>query len=1287
MSANFDRPLKIEIRLPSSHPQILLGLDTWLRLGLISDAQVRQICQEFLVCPVVLQPLTQPEPKQLETPPAVPVVPATPRPSYVPSVVQQPNILTRILQSLGAELSVRWLLFLGMFLVVVSSGVLAASQWAKFPPSGQYGVLLAYTLSFWGVSFWAGRQPNLRLTAQTLLIVTLLLVPVNFWAMDSFRLWQYPIGWIVMAIASVTLTTITFLLSNHRRLVANNAIGKLALLNILGLSYLHWGWSISGFPIIAVYLATVGTTISTIYHARHQQRQPRWHLNLSSAVIIYALVVVLVRAIFVVHVDVEELGLAIGVCGWLLTWLATTENLPPADSPPPPTYLPASFWQFIGAFLLFLGWLVSVGVAFPWQATIVSYLGLWFFWRRLQQHNVRSDVGSIFFIGLQTIWLVWRLVPSQWQQLAVATGTHLTHSQDTPWALPSVALFPYVVFMLVLTSWLMLVRKTQVADFGEKLTLVFGTLLTLVSLANPTLRSLNLLFSTITLATLSQQRPTAITLVYMTQITGVVTLCSTINLLSPHLNPQMWASILLGVAVAEWLFSLGNGIWQRSAWHVGLLLAALSYALLWKSAEAVWFGSSSGNGNWGMIWLITPMTLTGIAHLGYRRITSSWLSVAALGLAQFLTLPLSGARLIGLGVGTIVMLVNTYYLQQLQSALISIGFGLGLIAALLWEGVPGLPHLSIQGWFLVGAISCFSLWLMQRLLISQGNELAAIYANACDQGAIALCTLALLLLSLHSVLVYQGFAHAELLYLIASGITLGAIVYRSSQQLTNWAFYGVGWCLELLISELLGFYGHSLIKVAIANIALGLTTQLLGEWWSRRYRLERLPNSWHILPLIYGLFGTILRWQTFANWTGLSSAGVAFIAIGIGRRRLEFKPLVYLGLIGISIAAYELLLFHILQTPERAWTDGLIFMSALGTSIMYAYRLLSPWLLSYLNMTTNELEFFAHLHWAVSSCFLLAGSPTSINMKTVGLGTGVFLIRYAIFQGRLPQSSSSRENQGKISIAEIWVYLGLLGVVCLWKYLPDPALHLWTEQLLPWQVAIASMIAYLLYILPWETWGWYKRPWQTAAYILPLAFLWQSRSGVFPINLLIAASFYVFVAKASEQFRFTYISLALCNWALFRWFNDLHLTDSLWYVTPVGLSLLSIAQFDPYLKQPQKRESRHFLRLLGSGIICGWATVSHQDMIGLIPGIVSLIAIFAGLALRVRAFFYVGAVAFFTNSVYQLVILSLHYPFFKWIVGLFVGIVLISLAANFETRRQKLNSLFRSTSEELQTWE
>ncbi|HEY9800197.1 MAG TPA: hypothetical protein V6D25_07545, partial [Leptolyngbyaceae cyanobacterium] len=351
MSSPPNYPLKIELKLPSSHPQLLEGLDIWLRLGLISETQVRQICREFLVCRVELEPQFAPEEERVGATIRTPEKPLAqlPPPRKQPA---QPNILSRMLQSLGEELSVRWLLFLGVFLVVVSSGVLAASQWERFPASGQYGVLLAYTLSFWGFSFWAGKQNNLRLTAQTLLIVTLLLVPINFWAMDSFRLWHNPLDWITVAIAAPILTLITTSLCRNRTVINNFPRGRLPLINILGLSYLHWGWKLPGFPLIAVYAAMISTTIITIYHSRRQsianqgEQSQKQIINIYAAVIVYGLLLLLSRAIFVAGVDITQLGLAIGICGWLTTWLAQqqrkTQTSPATPSSPPSPSSPSS---------------------------------------------------------------------------------------------------------------------------------------------------------------------------------------------------------------------------------------------------------------------------------------------------------------------------------------------------------------------------------------------------------------------------------------------------------------------------------------------------------------------------------------------------------------------------------------------------------------------------------------------------------------------------------------------------------------------------------------------------------------------------------------------------------------------------------------------------------------------------------------------------------------------------------------------------------------------------------
>lgn len=1295
MSSPPDHRLRIEVRLPSSHPELLEGLDIWLRLGLISDTQVRQICREYLVCRVELQPQFAPEEERIgatikrQEKPLVAQLPASPRKQPA-----QPNILSRMLQSLGEELSVRWLLFLGVFLVVVSSGVLAASQWEKFPASGQYGVLLAYSLSFYGFSVWTGRQNNLRLTAQTLLIVTLLLVPVNFWAMDSFGLWHNPLDWVTVAIAAPILTVVTTSLYKNPTVLSNFPRGKLPLINILGLSYLHWGWKLPGFPLIAVYGAMISTTIITIYHSQQQQRQSlpsanageqphKQIINIYAAVIVYDLLLLLSRAIFVAGVDITQLGLAIGICGWLTTWLAQQQTK--KQSPLPSTPFP---WEKLGGILLLIGWLVAV-VEHPAQAIAVSGLILWVEGVRLYRYSLQEDFVLLFVVGLQAIWLGWRLVPSGLQQLAITIGIQLTQAQNEPWALLSIALFPYLVFLVVLIEIFHHHRKRELAQCGEFLALLFGTGLTTIATVNPTLRSLNLLLSTITLATVSKRRsPLPVPLVYLTHVGGLLTLLSIIDTLFPNLTLPLWTSILIVLMLVEWAYSLGTGLWRRSAWYIGLGLAVVSFMLLWNQSEIAWI-SEYKQGHWGVIWLTTPIALTVLASrtTAQQRSTNSLLSILSVGMTQLLTLPFPGTRLISLVVSTGVMYANSRYLLSQQVAGVTIGFGLSFIAALLWEGVPGLPRLVVAEWYIVGAIATFSLWLGRTILSRRSQALASIYADAADKWAIALCGGELFILTYHSLDVYQNFAEPGLLYLTATAITFAAITYRSWGQPTDWAFYGIGWCVELLVAEVLGFGEPSFVRIAIANIGLGLFSQLLGEWWRRRYQLTKLPSSFHILPLFYGVFSVLLRFNTFTDWSGLCSLGVALIFIGVGRRSQDFKPLLYLGIIGVSVSAYEILFYQMLQASGGGLGDGLIAMAALGTSIMSAYRILTPWLKDYLRLSTQELQLIAHLHWFWSSALLMAAIslPIQVN-RLVGLGTGAFLIVYAILQGKNTPDSSVERVFGRITTADIWVYLGFLLVAGMRVYWRETAVgQLITGVLVPWNGAIACVFAYFLYILPWQSWGWSQKPWQQAAYIVPLVILGETRLYVHPITLLIAAGFYIFLARVAENIRFTYISLVLIDWALFNWFAQLSLID-IWYVTVISLSLLYIAQVDPQLTQPDDKLARHSLRVLGSGVICGWAILFHQDA-PLIAGSFALIAIFAGLALRIRAFLYVGTTAFFITSIYQLVIFSLRYPFLKWVVGLLVGIALISIAANFETRRAQLNSLLRTTSNQFDEWE
>ena len=206
-----NRRIPFELMLPDDHPELLNGLDSWLKLGLISDNEVKRWAKRYLVSAVPEMDIVVPVAKTTNSPNSGQfirndVIAFGRDRSLETSQSSSDNspdasIATRILSGFMAELGVMWLLFLGVFLVVISSAVLASLQWKNFSTIGQYGILWAYTVVFGGAALWTATHENLRLTSQMLRAATLLIVPVNFWMMDGFQLWRSPIGIVISLVA------------------------------------------------------------------------------------------------------------------------------------------------------------------------------------------------------------------------------------------------------------------------------------------------------------------------------------------------------------------------------------------------------------------------------------------------------------------------------------------------------------------------------------------------------------------------------------------------------------------------------------------------------------------------------------------------------------------------------------------------------------------------------------------------------------------------------------------------------------------------------------------------------------------------------------------------------------------------------------------------------------------------------------------------------------------------------------------------------------------------------
>lgn len=228
-----------------------------------------------------------------------------------------------------------------------------------------------------------------------------------------------------------------------------------------------------------------------------------------------------------------------------------------------------------------------------------------------------------------------------------------------------------------------------------------------------------------------------------------------------------------------------------------------------------------------------------------------------------------------------------------------------------------------------------------------------------------------------------------------------------------------------------------------------------------------------------------------------------------------------------------------------------------------------------------------------------------------------------------------------------------------------------------------------MYTLPWNAWGWSIGPWRHSAYVLPGLFVCLSIGQIAIQSLLIVAAFYAWMAIGSGKVRLSYISIVLADWALVRLFGIYKLSEPLWYATLLGGSLLYVAQVEPGLQASIEKEKRHLLRCLATGLICLAALYQSEAnlLLALLTVGFSIGFILVGLALRIRAFLYIGTVTFIVEVLRQLWFFINDYSLLLWAMGIILGIAFILIAANFESHRAQTISMLRGWFTDLEDWD
>jgi hypothetical protein len=107
-----------------------------------------------------------------------------------PAASQDRPLLVRFCDAFLQEQNIKWLLGLGMLILLGSSAMLVTSHWATYTPVWKYLVLLGYTVLIHLAGQVAYHHLLLRKTGTGLMALTVLLIPLSFLALR----WVHPEG-------------------------------------------------------------------------------------------------------------------------------------------------------------------------------------------------------------------------------------------------------------------------------------------------------------------------------------------------------------------------------------------------------------------------------------------------------------------------------------------------------------------------------------------------------------------------------------------------------------------------------------------------------------------------------------------------------------------------------------------------------------------------------------------------------------------------------------------------------------------------------------------------------------------------------------------------------------------------------------------------------------------------------------------------------------------------------------------------------------------------------------
>ncbi|MEO0947264.1 MAG: hypothetical protein AAFY11_03800 [Cyanobacteria bacterium J06641_5] len=1026
---------------------------------------------------------------------ATAAAPRSPHPTSTPPKLPLPAI-PEVWQTLRDNFSILWLLAAGVFIIVAASTGLAITQWQTLPPVLQYSLLWAYTLGFAGISLWTTRQGTLVLTGRSLQILAGLLIPVNFWAMHSFRLWSFGLaGWGAIAIGTFTLGGWVFL-------------ARLPLPGLyLGISAMQLLW---GQPIWLGLALPGGVIALAIAQELRKRPQSLWAY--------YGLGLAFLRSLATGTIPLANFGLALGAWGWLLgRSLNRSESRAESQLGP----FIAGGDALAGGLLLW-GTIATWTNPWPWQATGAVLLGIELCLRRLRRSPRSLDILGLFVSGGLGYALIWQWWPPAWQtatQGAIAGWLEISTAR-----LDVLGVLPYL--FLFLGSLTMLRQRYQISQqllrWSDAIVLAIASASVLISVWFPGPRSLSIACLSGLLAWIGGRRRNRAWLA-SAHGSGLLALASGI---AWKFNPSErgWLAICLVLAILEWCAAAWGdrlhrrNVLQRMAlrqgWPFGALLAGLGYALL--GSPQIW-----GTG-WALLWEIIPVALAilaGSARIARRR-QLAILATGTLGAAVFPVWLTPAYRIASLGLASLMMLFNVRNFPRVWMSATHIGY------LLVYAGVCLVPILQGSQWFLAGAIALWCLFLGQQ-------RLSKIYARASAGWAgvlaIALASgLGIHLLLARGLYLAQSLASPAIPWpLPASAASLMATAilwYRQRAQATDFlACSALGIATELALAAGVTFTGGNLGVLAIANLLLGWS----ALFWPLRRRVEG-----ETLATGFGLLALVFHLGNFSAYSGPIVLGVALLGLVLGARQNQ-NTISRLAIAGITLAIVETILYGLQIDGNIGLQELALALTTTATAIAILYEAIAPFWPNWLRLDRDELKQAAKVHGLIGigffSWMLAIGLLFPNWLPNWGVALGVALAGWAFGRGRTPATDAPTDLGA-------WIYLGWGELIASGIY-ARLALPNRLKFLDDWWVVALGLLAWGALLLPWHRLGWTRsRPWERSAVGLTvfaaLLHIGQALNAYSGLELLVFAPLLLVLGARWQTRALTYGALAAISIAI-----------------------------------------------------------------------------------------------------------------------------------------------------------